>query len=149
MMKQTLYEKIKIIVESWNIAITQDKDWNHMLRSSLNKHWWMRSSFPSRSLENCYYDLWYQNHDMSEIEKREWQLKYIWIYERPLRRPKVGQKVQIIYWEDEGNFWKVIHDVDWLYCMVEVLHKLDDLAYYPRESAVPYDCIAPRVSPDE
>lgn len=147
MNKQTLYEKIKIIVESWNIAITQREDWHFTLRSSLMDSWEIRRSISDLDIDKCVNYLWGTSQKEYHFLEKKWE-RYIWIYERPLWRPKVGQKVQML------NNIKFISSH--LQHLLGVPLDVEDLAsgwcIIKKENAwrfVPYDCIAPRVSIDE
>lgn len=150
-MKQTLYEKIKTIVESWHIAITQDEKWNNRLWSSMWEWWIVRASTSFESLNYCYYSLWfhyYHRFEIEEIEKK-WE-RYIWIYERPLWRPKYWDYVTIM----SGRSHQKHKDIEWKklavtgtsyeYCEVMDLNQKTRIWLI-----VPYDCIAPWVEIDE
>lgn len=137
-MKQTLYEKIKTIVESWNIAITQNVNWKYILCSSLiNAYPWIRHSDRWDSIQDCLDSIWH--HESSEDDVNEFFEKYIWIYERPLWRPTKWQKVSV-WLEDKWStiFWEVV-DLTGTYAGVKIIDSI-----HP----VPYDCIAPRVEID-
>lgn len=155
-MKQTLYEKIRTVVDSWNIAITQNEETKRFnLWSSL--YWeWIRVSGSFDSINECYNHLW--EHYLTEweidIAQQGWE-RYIWIYERPLWRPKVGDKIQILkvcpqykirkeaYWGSEGIDIFDVGEVEDFFC------RLKNYRGRIIEYEFPYDCIAPRVSPDE
>lgn len=151
-MKQTLYEKIKTIVESWNMAICQFDNWDYILFSSMFYRWegktpYVRSSNRTNDINNCYQSSWVSYETRYNIDKQN--LKYIWIYERPLWRPKVGDKVQIMYWVYKWKIWECVYDEDWLYCVVEISHEIGKWIYSPWQVSLPYDCIAPRVEISE
>lgn len=151
--KQSLYEKIKCIVESGNIAITQNEETkNYCLWSSMcwKNNSRIRCSGSCDSIERCYNQLWkYYTTNWDVLVGEEWWERYIWIYERPLWRPKVGDKVQIMYWVYKWKIWECVYDEDWLYCVVEISHEIGKWIYSPWQVSLPYDCIAPRVSIDE
>ena len=143
-----LYGKIRKIVESWNIAITQDKNWNNRLWSSMWEWWIIRVSNSFESLDYCYYSLWfhyYHRFEIEEIEKK-WE-HYIWIYERPLWRPEIWALVQVIYKQEwttiKKNFVYKVIEIKKLYCVVCAENGLWPVRY------VAYDCIAPWVPIDK
>jgi hypothetical protein len=152
--KQTLYEKIKIIVESWNIAICQFDNWDYILFSSMFYRWegktpYIRSSNRWNDINNCYQSLWASYETRYNIDKRN--LRYIWIYERPLRRPDIWQKVQVLHkWLKLNNYSDQRKDIAWWSLEVFWLKdwtciiKCTEYDYLE----VPYDCIAPRVEID-
>lgn len=93
----TLYEKIKTIVESWHIAITQDTNSYYVLRSSMMFDWFFRCSWNYYNAEKCYENLGIEHKGTEEIKQYEKAgAHYIWIYQRPLRIPKVGDIVQVL-----------------------------------------------------
>lgn len=141
-MKQTLYEKIRTVVESWNIAITYDNYWRYRLWSSItHDRRFIRVTLRCKKVDDCFDWLWREDADKNAIEQKEfnWE-RYIWIYERPLWRPTKWQKVSV-WMEDKWStiFWEVV-DLTGTYAGVKIIDSI-----HP----VPYDCIAPRVSPDE
>lgn len=158
-MKQTLYEKIKTVVESWHIAITQDKNWNNRLWSSTWEWWIIRVSNSFDDLNYCYYSLWfhyYHRFEIEEIEKK-WEC-YIWIYERPLWRPEVWDEVMLLKkaegvkemygkTKDEYRYKDFIGNK----CEVHLLGDYFCQIRIPSEwlFRVPYDCIVPWVEIDE
>ena len=155
MTKQSLYKKIKIIVESWNIAITKDIEWFIMLWSSISETppanrfppERIRCSRASLCIDTCFYSLWVQEFWFTDVDNWKW-VKYIWIYERPLRIPKVGQKVQILpKWLKLNNYSDRRKDIAWW--SLEVFWLKDWICIIKCTEydylEVPYDCIAPRV----
>lgn len=145
MTKQTLYEKIRTIVESWQIAITQLHD-NFILWYSNTSQWEIRSSQAHRTIEKCYDSLWEHWSQPDEITYgEELGMKYIWIYERPLWRPKVGDKIQFTStgWDRRSKKWKP-YIVEELKANTFILKEYySDLTYISW-----YDCIAPWVPID-
>lgn len=159
MTKQTLYEKIRTVVESGNIAITQNEETKRFnLWSSL--YWeWIRVSGSFDSINECYNHLW--EHYLTEWETdiaQEWWERYIWIYERPLWRPELWDNIMLLERAKDvkemygnQNLTYKYKEFCWKKCEV---HLLWDYFCQIRIEwewlfRVPYDCIAPRVEVDE
>lgn len=150
-MKQSLYEKIRTVVESGQIAITQNRSGWVRLRSSMCEFWDIRCSDYQETIEKCHLTLW-QNYTTQQWlgdNQENWE-RYIWIYERPLWRPSVWDKVQVLNNYDSVGYeeWAkefvgkplTVYSNGYLYCVLTVT-EYDYLE-------VPYDCIAPRVEID-
>lgn len=141
--KQSLYDKIRTVVEAGYIAITIDKGEEYTLWSSMTKDGQIRASWGDEDLTRCYEALWrfcLSKKEVARMVKEDWE-RYIWIYERPLRRPKEWDKVQVLEKYEKVFSWFIRTVVsNWSYCGVTLWN--GDIMQ------IPYDCIAPRVEPD-
>jgi len=159
MTKQTLYEKIRTVVEAGQIAITQNRSGWVRLRSSMCEFWDIRCSYYQETIEKCYLTLW-QNYTTQQWlgdNQEDWE-RYIWIYERPLWRPKQGDEVTLLKKAEEvkemyGKTKDEYRYKDFIGKKCEV-HLLGDYFCQIRIPSewlfrVPYDCIAPLVPIDE
>lgn len=92
---KTNYDKIKAIIDSWHIAqVYNKKDNKYQLYSSIDSDWDMRCSWWEKSIGNCYDSLWtifYTKNHINSLENIT-----ISVYQRPVRYPKVWDKVQIL-----------------------------------------------------
>lgn len=152
-MKQSLYKKIRTVVEAGQIAITQWQGWEYVLWSSMADNWAIRVSVSNDDIAFCYNNLWKHIIFKDEIEKFGWE-RYIWIYERPLWRPKVGDRVQVSEKIKDSTNYNINPDIYkecvwWPYIVDELLTFSCTLDCGWFTYSFPYDCIAPRVSPDE
>lgn len=148
----TLYEKIKTIVESWHIAITQNNR-RYILWTSMSWEKILRS-LSANNIEDCYHNLssnYLTKEEIKEEYEEDWE-KYIWIYQKPLRIPKEGDIVQVL--ENIKQFWDWT-DMTWMGFTFKGLNKNNTARIYQRPPDyeniyfdIPLSCLAPWVEPD-
>ena len=100
---KTNYEKIKAIIDSWHIAQVEHEDGGFELYSSVDDTSRIRCSDKYETLEECYGDLWSIRDDTVDINKMD--IKKISVYQRPVRYPKVWDKVQLLDIFKETSDW--------------------------------------------